>query len=1208
MDFKRFASLVLLSAASLTTNPALATDPQQVESLMRLLSNPIAPYKVQAAGALAKLGKDAGQATDLLIASLKDADADVRLYASFALAQVSNDLPKTLEALVPVLDDRDEHVRYSAEWTIAKLSREVSSDMELPADQVSSLHQSLKEALVKLQRQPHQKRHETAVRIAIDHLASLDPLARDIHTDDAIAVDDDAERLAAEAFSHQFESSDRVQRLQLIEQMAKQEERSLLVVRVIFTMAFESNDDAVWDYALQRLGDQAGATLVELFDELDLNSMPQWSSYLLMSFVPESESHVEKLRKILADSNTPYDIHAAAISALGKVARHRPIASQILQNFIAGPNFDAALRSHAVDSLAEFGAVSNEGLTQLWMVLNQADLSELVRDELIAKMHIFAPNSLQVAGQLTAYLHGLGSNEYQFSQVAAALGDFGPIASVGLQELIRGLSSNEDHIRHSCVVAIEKIGDQATPAAEALVDFVANPNVLVSSKTVAARALANMGAAATSQLERQLSSEDALVREHVLRCLAIMGPAARSTMTACRARLRDVNELLPVRMAALAALGAFASDSSAAAKDIEKLIGVNHPTKLRCAALVALAQIQPVSAFSHIGDCELDSEFDLKLAAAFSKHLVGQTTESFVSLLDLLQIDSPENNQAIEDTLMDLGPIIASMLQDTMRDTLAELNQRTCCARVYARLQPPDWPSLVELLSDEMIGKDVYDAIISGWEYDDGLLTVLMAGMEELSTPTIAKARMMQLADYITEGLGAGGDEESWPGFAAARHFESRIEAAQAEMPSIASKNEESVEESQALLIPEPNPLTNVDELGRKLVTVFYGTNRQPVEAIKLSQSNGYGAALGLAIAALATCTLGFLRKKSPHYTLAAVTGLGAVSAIAVRTVHFSDLEKSEMANVEYTGRPSETVEMGYCEVTIPETHKTGELESPNLLLKLEVSPDPQKHIVLKSVRRLEPDSFYNKLGDEMDKRGDSLLVFVHGYNVSFVDAARRTAQMAFDLKYPGAPVFYSWPSQANWYQYRSDRENIEQSVDQIRHFLSDLASKSNAKTINLVAHSMGNVGLTEALAEMTGDTLFNQIVLAAPDIDAEVFKNDIAPKIVTRARRVTLYTSKTDLALIASRYFNHGVRAGDSGSEPVTFPGLETIDATAVDSSLLGHSYYGSNVDVLYDLGQLLKGKSIQERQYLKPAGDEACWMFDETQTARDPSTILRR
>ncbi|SIT51767.1 conserved hypothetical protein [Paraburkholderia piptadeniae] len=36
-----------------------------------------------------------------------------------------------------------------------------------------------------------------------------------------------------------------------------------------------------------------------------------------------------------------------------------------------------------------------------------------------------------------------------------------------------------------------------------------------------------------------------------------------------------------------------------------------------------------------------------------------------------------------------------------------------------------------------------------------------------------------------------------------------------------------------------------------------------------------------------------------------------------------------------------------------------------------------------------------------------SVLLFIHGYNVSFEDAAMRTAQMAYDLDFAGAPVFF---------------------------------------------------------------------------------------------------------------------------------------------------------------------------------------------------------
>jgi esterase/lipase superfamily enzyme len=210
---------------------------------------------------------------------------------------------------------------------------------------------------------------------------------------------------------------------------------------------------------------------------------------------------------------------------------------------------------------------------------------------------------------------------------------------------------------------------------------------------------------------------------------------------------------------------------------------------------------------------------------------------------------------------------------------------------------------------------------------------------------------------------------------------------------------------------------------------------------------------------------------------------------------------------------------------------------------------------------------------------------------------------MSFDLKYPGCAVFYSWPSHNNWYRYQDDASNISRSVDQIRDFLTQIARESGAESVNLIAHSMGNVGLTQALASMTstGPT-FNQVVLAAPDIDAKIFREEIATKITSRAKRVTLYTSQTDLALIASRYFNTSSRIGDSSDGPPLYPGIETIDATAVDSSLLGHSYYGSNVTVLEDIANLLQNRSVTDRSYLslQTATNPPYWSFESaTRTA---------
>ena len=47
--------------------------------------------------------------------------------------------------------------------------------------------------------------------------------------------------------------------------------------------------------------------------------------------------------------------------------------------------------------------------------------------------------------------------------------------------------------------------------------------------------------------------------------------------------------------------------------------------------------------------------------------------------------------------------------------------------------------------------------------------------------------------------------------------------------------------------------------------------------------------------------------------------------------------------------------------------------------------------------------------------------------------------------------------------------------------------------------------------------------------------------------------------------------RAGDVLGEPIVMPPMETIDVSAVESSLLGHSYYGDNSSVISDMYQLI-------------------------------------
>ena len=289
-------------------------------------------------------------------------------------------------------------------------------------------------------------------------------------------------------------------------------------------------------------------------------------------------------------------------------------------------------------------------------------------------------------------------------------------------------------------------------------------------------------------------------------------------------------------------------------------------------------------------------------------------------------------------------------------------------------------------------------------------------------------------------------------------------------------------------------------------------------------------------------------------------------------------------------GGDRSTLKYGTCDVTVPKDHRIGELEAPSYL-RLEFTEDPAKHVILSRVDEQSASDFYNELRAKIaaSKQG-SAFIFVHGYNVTFEDAARRTAQMAYDLKFEGAPVFFSWPSQGSLLGYTVDEANVEYARSDLRAFIADFARTSKAEQIYLVAHSMGNRALTAAVVDLFREApdvkaKIKEIILAAPDVDADVFKRDIAPAIAGKGQPVTLYASSNDWALMASKRFHGYARAGDTGQALTVVPGVVTIDSSEVETDFLGHSYFAESTSIIADMFDILSGiTKPEDRRHLIP------------------------
>jgi esterase/lipase superfamily enzyme len=278
--------------------------------------------------------------------------------------------------------------------------------------------------------------------------------------------------------------------------------------------------------------------------------------------------------------------------------------------------------------------------------------------------------------------------------------------------------------------------------------------------------------------------------------------------------------------------------------------------------------------------------------------------------------------------------------------------------------------------------------------------------------------------------------------------------------------------------------------------------------------------------------------------------------------------------NQGFTAENDGRIHYGTCKVSVPKSHNIGEVGS-GFLTRLIRGNDDRLKLVWESLRlEQDEDWFWKQARSALRERVESermALVYIHGYNVSFENAALRAAQIGYDLKVPGLMAFYSWPSKGRLFGYQFDEESVLSSERFLTEFLVNFAKNTAADRIHILAHSMGNRCFLRVLdAVVRGVSTarprpFDQIVLAAPDISPEEL-NQHANDFRSASRRTTLYVSDRDKALATSRFLHDRPRAGYL--PPVTIvDGVDTIAVSAIDLTFLGHGYFAAAREVLSDI-----------------------------------------
>jgi len=268
----------------------------------------------------------------------------------------------------------------------------------------------------------------------------------------------------------------------------------------------------------------------------------------------------------------------------------------------------------------------------------------------------------------------------------------------------------------------------------------------------------------------------------------------------------------------------------------------------------------------------------------------------------------------------------------------------------------------------------------------------------------------------------------------------------------------------------------------------------------------------------------------------------------------------------------------GQCSVFIPKSHKSGSTGSPWWRRWLLFEADDR--LTLEATVILGQEDFWSSFRSTMQtwwRPGERhAFVHIHGFNVSFDEAAIRAAQIGYDLKIPGEMAFYSWPSQGAVVDYPADEASMTASVSSIARFLHEFSEQSGAERLHLFVHSMGNRGFLSALERLVAEDFpslrLGQVFFCAPDEDVRTFE-DKATKFPHASENRTILVSPEDRAVAASRWLHKYNRVGIA--PPVTtVPGMETIEVRGFGLLDLGHGYFASAKPVVEDMREAIETK----------------------------------
>ena len=280
--------------------------------------------------------------------------------------------------------------------------------------------------------------------------------------------------------------------------------------------------------------------------------------------------------------------------------------------------------------------------------------------------------------------------------------------------------------------------------------------------------------------------------------------------------------------------------------------------------------------------------------------------------------------------------------------------------------------------------------------------------------------------------------------------------------------------------------------------------------------------------------------------------------------------------NVTYLGEYAGQVSYGLMNVQLPADQPAGSPVTTGAIKKVESIPYP---------------TFFKFLRDQSPK---PLLIWIHGYRLSFPASTVYCAQIARDLNIDANVLTFDWASNESVFGYTRDLLQVPRSTKHFVDLLTTINSEVKPPKIIVIAHSLGCRLVCLALQELYNDPntrnlKLDHVVFLAPNIDREEFDQNFKSELQTLVNRLTIYVASDDNILLLGKLLYNV----DSIGLPEQFSPDTNLDE--IQSFLYYEKQLPGKID-LVDVSFSKKDFLRKHRLFLeRPVLDDLFWLIHD-------------